>query len=97
MDIQARLADRRTGKITRLYSRREIEQQILETFELVGGISRFARWANEEENYEAFLNMWVKIAPKEQAVEQAGQVLQYQSLVPQSPLNRQPVQIDDPT
>ena len=41
----------REGNIERIYSRKQIEQSFLETFELVGGVPRLASWANDEENY----------------------------------------------
>ena len=43
------------GAVERIYSRKQIEQAFLETFELVGGVSRLASWADDEENYKDFL------------------------------------------
>lgn len=73
--------------VQRLYSRRQMEQGFLECFELIGGVPRLAIWANDPENYGEFLKLLMKFAPKD-APEQVGRVLNYQSNVPQSPLNR---------
>lgn len=84
LDQRQRLSNQNVQK---LFSRKVVEQSFLECFELVGGIPRLALWANEPGNYGEFLKLLVKFAPKEVG-EQAGQVLQYHSNVPQSPLNR---------
>ena len=73
-----------------IYSRKQIEQAFLETFELVGGVPRLALWANDPENYGTFLKLLMTMAPKEQAERMKGQILEYRSAVPQSPLNRGP-------
>lgn len=90
-DILNRALDRRQQlskqNVQKLFSRKMVEQGFLECFELIGGVPRLALWANDPENYGDFLKLLVKFAPKE--VSQAtGQVLQYHSNVPQSPLNR---------
>lgn len=74
------------ASVQKLYSRRALEQGFLECFELVGGIPRLALWANDPENYGEFLKLLMKFAPKE-VEKQAGQVIQYMSSIPESPLN----------
>lgn len=69
-----------------MFSRRQIEQAFLETFELTGGIPRLAIWANDPANYGTFLQLLMKMAPKE-AQQAAGTVLEYRSNVPSSPLS----------
>lgn len=76
------------SNVERIYSRRQIETAFLETFELVGGIPRLALWANDPENYGLFLQLLLKLAPKEQMGRVAGQVLEYRSNIPPSPLSR---------
>jgi len=75
-----------TGRVERLYSRKQIERAFLETFELVGGVSRLAHWANDDENYKDFLKLLMVMAPKEQN-SGGGQVIEYRSNVPRSPLS----------
>lgn len=72
--------------VASIVSRKQIETAFLETFELVGGVPRLAEWANEPENYGEFLQLLMKLAPKE-TMEKGGQVIQWRSNVPQSPLN----------
>lgn len=75
------------SNVQRIYSRKQIEQAFLETFELVGGIPRLAIWANQEQNYGEFLKLYARFAPKDQ-VKEAGEVLEYRSNVPPSLLNK---------
>lgn len=82
------------GNVERIRSRKEIEQALLETFELVGGIPRLAIWANDPANYGDFLKLLLKLAPKEQLGAVAGQILEYRSNIPQSPLNRPPEPVE---
>jgi hypothetical protein len=82
-----RRKDLRTG-VERVFSRRQIEQAFIETFELVGGIPRLAVWANHPDNYGDFLKLLMRMAPKELTAGAMGQVIEYRSMVPQSPLNR---------
>jgi len=77
----------RRGTVERIYSRKQIERAFLETFDLVGGVSRLAHWANEEENYGTFLNLMMKLAPKESLAQATGNVIEYRSNIPLSPLN----------
>jgi hypothetical protein len=79
--------DARNG-VERIYSRKQIEQAFLETFELIGGVSRLALWANDPANYDKFLVLLMRLAPKEVGGAMKGQILEYRSNVPQSPLNR---------
>lgn len=74
------------ASVTKLYSRKSLEQGFLEVFELVGGVPRLAIWANDPENYGEFLKLLMKFAPKE-AAEQTGKVINFVSSVPDSPLN----------
>jgi len=76
------------GGVERIWSRKQIEQAFLETFEMVGGVPRLAIWANQEENYGKFLELMMKLAPKDTGGVIAGAVLEYRSNVPQSPLNK---------
>lgn len=76
------------GNIERIYSRKQIEQSFLETFELVGGVPRLASWANDEENYGQFLKLLMVMAPKEAMAQHTGNVIEYRSNIPASPLNR---------
>ena len=89
--LQRQLSERQRKKnsgVEKVFSRRQIEQAFLETFEMVGGIPRLAIWANEPENYGTFLQLMMKLAPKEALQNQVGAVLEYRSNVPPSPLNR---------
>ena len=91
--LQEKLTARQRKKVANpnvetIYSRRQIEQAFLETFEMVGGVPRLAIWANDPENYGQFLQLMMKLAPKEAAQNLAGQVLEYRSNIPYSPLNR---------
>ena len=63
--LAAKLNVRGTTNVTPIFSRKQIEQAFLETFDLVGGVPRLALWANQEENYSAFLQLLLKLAPKE--------------------------------
>jgi len=95
--LRNQLTDRQRRKdeksnVERMWTPKQIQNAFLETFELVGGVPRLAVWANEPENYESFLKMLITLAPKGAAAllgERQGQVLEYRSNVPQSPLNRQ--------
>lgn len=95
--LQRQLSERqrkKNGGVEKVFSRRQIEQAFLETFEMVGGIPRLAIWANDPENYGTFLQLMMKLAPKEALQNQVGAVLEYRSNVPPSPLNRPPA--DEP-
>ena len=72
--------------VQRMFTRKGLEQGMLECFELVGGIPRLAIWANDPENYGEFLKLLSKLFPKEMQRE-AGQVINFVSSVPDSPLN----------
>lgn len=76
------------SKVVRLHNRRQIEQAFLNTFEMIGGVDRLTRWADDPDNYALFLKYLLAFAPKEQTQDIEGQVLQYHSNVPPSPLNR---------
>ena len=78
--------------VSRIYSRKMVEQSMLETFQMVGGVNRLAAWANEDANYGKFLDLLIKLAPKEALREMEGVVIEYRSLVPSSPLNTPGVQ-----
>lgn len=66
--------------------RRDIEQGMLEVFELIGGVPRLAIWANNPKNYGRFLQLLAKLLPKEIPEDIARQII-YQSTVPASPLS----------
>ena len=72
--------------LERNYQRRELEQNLMEVFELVGGVPRLAIWANNPKNYGAFLKLLAKLLPKELPEDIAKQII-YQSSVPHSALN----------
>lgn len=82
------------GGVERIFSRKQIEQAFLETFEMVGGVPRLAIWANNPENYGKFLELMMKLAPKDMGGAVAGAILEYRSNVPASPLNRPKVDED---
>lgn len=82
---QRQLARMQSG-VEREWSRREIQDAFIETFDLVGGVPRLALWANDPENYKDFLNLLMKLAPKEQAADIGKQAFVYRSNVPQSSL-----------
>lgn len=76
-----------SGKKRRGISRREVEEAVLDVFELVGGVPRLALWANNPDNYGEFLKLYAKLLPKEAVQETKGGMV-YQTLVPPSALNR---------
>jgi hypothetical protein len=83
---------RKQGNVERIWTPKQIQNAFLETFEMVGGVTRLAMWANQEENYETFLKLLITLAPKGAAAllgDKQGNVIEYRSLVPSSPLNRQ--------
>jgi hypothetical protein len=86
-DRQVRLA---TGGARHGASRRDIENAILETFELIGGVPRLAMWANDPDNYGEFLKLAAKLFPKEEG-EAKGKII-YQSSIPASSLNKGQIQ-----
>ena len=82
---------RKQDKVERIYSPRQIQQSFIESFEMIGGVPRLAIWANDPANYGDFLKMLITLAPKGAAGllgEATGQVLEYRSNIPPSPLNR---------
>ena len=82
-------AKRSSSNVTVLHSRKAIEQAFLEVFEIIGGVPRLALWANDDKNYEKFLDLLMKLAPKGVADKlDQGATITYISNVPQSPLNR---------
>lgn len=92
--LQSKLTERQLSRmaspnVTKMFTRRMIEDAFLETFELVGGINRLAIWANESGNYETFLQLLMKFAPKERVGPQGGKTIEYRSIVPPSALNAQ--------
>lgn len=91
LTARQRRSDENRG-VTRIWSRKQIEQAFLETFEMIGGVPRLAIWANDPENYGEFLKLLLKMAPKETGGAIAGQILEYRSNVPSSTLNRPKVE-----
>ena len=89
LQVQRNLREReRLSKenVQKLFSRKALEQNFLECFELVGGVPRLALWANDPENYGEFLKLLMKFAPKE--AEKAGSAtIHFLSSIPDSPLN----------
>lgn len=97
--LQNQLSDRerrrlQKGGVEKIWSRKQIEQAFIETFEMVGGVPRLAIWANQEENYGKFLDLLMKLAPKDTGAAIAGQILEYRSNVPASPLNKTAIDED---
>ena len=89
--LQNQLSERqrkKNGNVERVFSRRQIEQAFLESFEMVGGVPRLALWANDPDNYGEFLKLMMKLAPREASAQMLGQVIEYRTNVPASPLNR---------
>jgi hypothetical protein len=74
--------------VEKVFTRKQIEQAFIETFDLVGGIPRLALWANQEENYGKFLELLMKLAPKDTGAKVHAAVLEYRTNIPSSPLNR---------
>lgn len=89
LQVQRNLREReRLSKdnVQKLFSRKALEQNFLECFELVGGVPRLALWANDPANYGDFLKLLMKFAPKE--AEKAGSAtIHFLSSIPDSPLN----------
>ena len=89
--LMSKLSERQLARMSapsleRDWSRQEICNAFIETFELVGGVPRLALWANDPENYKDFLNLLMRLAPKEQAKDIGKQAFVYKSNVPQSSL-----------
>lgn len=75
------------ASVSQVFTRKQIEQAFIESFELVGGVPRLALWAGEEDNYSDFLQLLIKLAPKDSGREDGGKTFEYRSNVPPSPLN----------
>lgn len=88
--LMSKLTERQLARmqsgVERDWSRKQIQDAFIETFDLVGGVPRLALWANDPANYKDFLNLLMKLAPKEQMGERANAAIVYQSMVPQSSL-----------
>lgn len=89
--LYGRLKERQRSKmqnpnVGREWTRRQIQDAFIETFELIGGVPRLALWANDPENYTDFLRLLMKLAPKE-TVEKAGTVINFLPSTPDSELN----------
>ena len=98
LSLQRQLSERQRKKnsnVERVFSRRQIEQAFIESFEMIGGVPRLAIWANKEENYGQFLALMMKLAPKEAQSTLAGQILEYRTNIPASPLNRPKAEISE--
>lgn len=75
------------GKVSRIYSRREVEHAFMEAFDRSGGVDRLVEWAADPMNYGEFLKLMIKFAPRE-GEKEVGQAFTYVSNVPSSGLNR---------
>ena len=75
------------SNVERMWSAREIKNAFIESFELIGGVPRLALWASDPENYATFIKLLITLAPKEAGNAVQGQILEYRSNVPHSPLN----------
>lgn len=73
--------------VATIFSRKQVEQAFLETFELIGGVPRLALWANDPVNYAQFLKLLMVLAPKDVPAATQGTVLEYRSNIPRSPLS----------
>jgi hypothetical protein len=76
-------------QVERIYSRKQVEQALLQAFELTGGITRLALWANQEENYSDYLKLLMKLLPRE-TKEELASLIEYKTYVPPSRLNHFP-------
>lgn len=72
--------------VQRMFSRKGLEQGMLECFELIGGVPRLAIWANDPANYGEFLKLLMKFAPKE-AEKVGAATIHFLPSIPDSPLN----------
>lgn len=82
--LQQQLTERQRERdavtgVERIWSRRQIEQAFLETFELIGGVPRLALWANDPQNYEKFLNLLIRLAPKDSGGTVSAAIFEYKS------------------
>lgn len=89
--LMSQLTDRQLKKMQNpnleaIWTRRQIQDAFLETFELVGGVNRLAIWANESGNYAMFLKLLMTFAPKEEKSDAGPAKITYQSNVPSSSL-----------
>jgi hypothetical protein len=73
-----------SGGVAPEINRRQVVSTILETFHLVGGINKFAVWA--QENPDQFYAMWSKQAPKSEDLSDGG-ALKVIHVVPRSALD----------
>lgn len=97
--LMSQLTDRQLKKMQNpnleaVWTRRQIQDAFLETFELVGGVNRLAIWANETGNYAMFLKLLMTFAPKEGAKEEGPAKITYQSNVPPSSLVKKAGSLD---
>ena len=72
------------GAVGRERNRRRVAADILETFDLIGGVSTFTTWAAE--NQSEFYRMWAKMAPPPDQLDGATQ-MRVIHVVPRSPLD----------
>ena len=89
LQLERNLDERRrlsSENVQRMFSRKGLEQGMLECFELIGGVPRLALWANDPENYGEFLKLLMKFAPKE-AEKASSATIHFMSSIPDSPLN----------
>lgn len=89
--LMSQLTDRQLKKMQNpnldaIWTRRQIQDAFLETFELVGGVNRLAIWANESGNYAMFLKLLMTFAPKEEKGSEGPTKIEYRSNVPSSSL-----------
>lgn len=72
------------GGVSRERNRRRVAADILETFDIIGGVPAFANWA--QENPSDFYRMWAKMAPPPDAADPGAQI-KVIHVVPRSPLD----------
>lgn len=74
-------------KVSKMRTRKQVEEAFLEAFELVGGVPRLAMWANDPEHYGEFLKLYAKFMPPA-TQETVEREFTFVSNIPPSPLNR---------
>lgn len=94
LSARSRQAD---APVAQVFTRKQIEQAFIESFELVGGVPRLALWANEKGNYGDFLSLLIKLAPKDMGEKEHGKTFEYRSNIPPSPLNNGPAGLEQIT
>lgn len=81
------LSKMKNPKIGKIYSRQHVEQAFLEAFDQLGGVTKLALWASDnDKNYAVFLTLLSKLFPQE-IKQQISSSITYLSNLPPSKLN----------